>query len=74
MVNGDLVKGQKEVRKLEKRRNLGNVIGPGRKKNKTRAKYRELIQRDPRETAVTSPISGVILIKSIATVTDLARI
>lgn len=30
MENGDLVKGQKEVGKLEGRRNLGNLVDPGR--------------------------------------------
>lgn len=54
MENGDLVKGQKEVGKLEERRNLGNLVDPGRiKKNQTRTRYREIIHRDPRETVVT---------------------
>lgn len=32
LANGDLVKGQKEVRELEKRRNPGNLVDPGRRK------------------------------------------
>lgn len=39
MENGDLVKGQKEVGKLEGRRNLGNLVDPGRiKKNPNKDK------------------------------------
>lgn len=43
MENGDLVKGQKEVGKLEERRNLGNLVDPGRIKKKT---SKDKIQRD----------------------------
>lgn len=64
LMNGDLVKRQKEVGKLEERRNLGNLVdlGMGKKIKQGQNTESQYTETPEKLTTVTSSISGVILI------------